>query len=114
LGTPSLSTSSSKRMDPLSRSCLNCHDGSAAIDAAHRSGFWGRSKKGEHPVGVLYEKGEKKRRSFLRPVASLPKSVRLAQGRIGCGTCHSPFSKEPMMLTLPIKGSRLCFSCHDL
>jgi len=40
--------------------------------------------------------------------------IRLFEGRIGCGTCHDPFSKLPKQLVMSNKGSRICLACHDM
>jgi predicted CXXCH cytochrome family protein len=36
----------------------------------------------------------------------------LFEGRVGCGSCHSPFAGGEALLVMSNVGSRLCLSCH--
>jgi predicted CXXCH cytochrome family protein len=36
----------------------------------------------------------------------------LFDGNLGCGSCHSAYSKEPHLLVMNNRGSKLCLSCH--
>ncbi|NQU47328.1 MAG: hypothetical protein HQ519_01670 [Planctomycetes bacterium] len=47
-----------------------------------------------------------------RPVTSLPKEIRLFQGRVGCGSCHTTYGGEKQMLAGDPKRGTLCLSCH--
>jgi predicted CXXCH cytochrome family protein len=100
-----------------SQSCLACHDGVAAKDAAHSSiqssGFGDRSRS--HPVEVHYPMAGKMRSEVpLRPASSVPATISLAGGVVSCLSCHNLYSPDPQRLSVPIEGSQLCFACHDL
>ena len=65
-----------------------------------------------HPVGGSYgEIAAEKPRKF-HPPGTLPKDIRLSDGKIGCGTCHNVDSKGKFTLVMSNSGSRLCLGCH--
>jgi len=105
-------------LDRESRGCLGCHDGSTASAAAVHEGGRGRNLlgaaralSGEHPVGIEYDGLRGWQRGSLRPPSSLPSAVRLFDGRVGCGSCHSVYAPGPGLLVR--QGDRnLCLSCH--
>jgi len=108
--------------DPDSEICLSCHDGSVASDVGHgRSGVQigptGRRSglPGSHPIGVEYT-GDPSGRAGppLKPEAMLDQRIRLFDNRVGCGTCHSLYSKRTALLVMSNSRSNLCLNCHDL
>jgi len=84
-----------------SMTCLGCHDGLIARDASG------------HPIGRAYDAAALDDRR-LRPRAILPEAVTLEDGRVGCISCHDPASALPARLTMPNRGSALCFACHAM
>ena len=107
-------------LDVESRRCMECHDGVTAGESAY-STKWDRGhgsvgdKQRNHPVGVRYPAaGVRRGESPLRPAALLPQAVRLPGGNVGCLSCHNLYGREPNRLTVPIEGSALCFTCHDM
>jgi len=108
-------------LDSLSARCLACHDGILGKDAGLRIGARrpGTRRASSHPVGVRYDPVPRPRKSDdagprLRPVASLDERLRLFGGKIGCGTCHDPYSRNRKLLVIDPSHGRLCRSCHDL
>jgi predicted CXXCH cytochrome family protein len=104
--------------DAASRICLGCHDGSVAAGAADASTPDGLARaahpalppiEASHPIGVKYGLDEGR---ALHPVESLDPRIRLFDGRVGCGSCHSPFARRKALLVMPNPGSQLCLSCH--
>ena len=98
--------------------CLSCHDGVSAPDVAYqtpggrRGGNWDPAMN--HPVGVPYPRAGKRGMEMpLRPVSSLPTTVRLPGGAVSCVSCHDLYASKPALLTVPIEGSRLCMTCHQ-
>ena len=109
--------------DAETRSCLGCHDGSVAgvasvaADSAVQPAAGGRRStvEAEHPIGVRYDGlgvRSLRARSALRSAASLPAEFRLAEGRLGCGSCHSVYSASPGMLVRSTRHGGLCLGCH--
>jgi len=98
-------------LDPLSMECISCHDGSMARLAEYiiGPGVW-KHVRDPHPIGVHYEKA-RMRRGGLAPVRELDHKIRLFAGRIGCGTCHDPYSTKPRMLVMK-SSTELCKNCH--
>ncbi len=107
-GVSNAAIGSSAVLDPQSIDCLSCHDGSVARDVAG-GGSW----KLSHPVGVPYRvDGIMSADAALRAPGSLDPRVRLIDGRVGCGSCHSPYSRHEALLVMSNTGSRLCLACH--
>jgi len=106
-------------IDRRSLDCLGCHAelhpmmGSDGVRRA--SLFGGSSAMGlSHPIGV--ELDATSARSG-RPMAWQPARdprIRLLDGRVGCPSCHNPFSTAPKKLVVDNRGSRLCFGCHAM
>jgi len=99
-------------IDSMSLQCLSCHDGSSAtaIEARVGAGIWKHSSGGgPHPIGVNYGLA-RARKGHLVPEAMLPKSVKLFNGAVGCGTCHDPYSHRERKLVVERKD--LCNTCH--
>ena len=112
---------SSGKLDHLSTRCLECHDGTLASNVGAHTGKRGLSigKASSHPVGVRYPMVpgniiSGKRSSNLRGFSSVDKRIRLFDGKVGCGSCHNPYSKNEKFLVIDPKGGRLCRSCHDM
>lgn len=107
------------QIDRVSRLCLSCHDGSIGPNATVTKGMWRHSvaisrfdPQGSHPIGVNYGKALRGR-GGLHPVSSLNPAIKLIDGKVGCGSCHDPYSKNPNRLVVSNNGSRLCLECHD-
>ncbi|MCB9839028.1 MAG: hypothetical protein H6813_06790 [Phycisphaeraceae bacterium] len=106
-------------LDRESSSCLECHDGALAtgVGGSHDGGArFGGSLATEHPIGIPFaQRSGKPREGMARMVhpGSLDDRIRLFDGNIGCGSCHSVYAKNPSKLVMDNSGSRLCLSCHD-
>ncbi|MFQ5872243.1 MAG: cytochrome c3 family protein [Dehalococcoidia bacterium] len=85
-----------------SHTCLECHDGALAQDVV------------SHPIGMDYATSFFQRQGTLKPIGTLPSSIRLEEGRVGCASCHDTASSLPAKLALSNAGSALCFACHNL
>ena len=112
--------SASGEIDPLSLTCLSCHDGSYSQSTAIRAGVWTHGRdfmkydSGSHPIGVDYEaaRSRRGRRTDLRPMAVVDPRIRFFEGKVGCGSCHDPYSAIEKHLVMSDRESRLCLSCH--
>lgn len=113
---PRNSPSRSVGLDEESQLCVSCHDGSVAQDSGiHRMGRTEFDPRSEHPVGVRYDslKSENDEMGPLVRISALDSRIRLFGQAVGCGSCHSLYSKEPNRLVMSNKASRLCLSCHE-
>lgn len=106
-------------IDEISKECLSCHDGSVSSSDIVVEGSWRHGSalskydpQGNHPMGVKYRRS-KVHSGELRPPETLDPVIRLINGRVGCCSCHDPYSNEPKMLVMSNNGGRLCLSCHD-
>ncbi|MEK6798711.1 MAG: cytochrome c3 family protein [Planctomycetota bacterium] len=111
---------SARSVDDGTRQCLSCHDGVNAGEAAYDTpwnrggGSVGDSGR-NHPVGVSYPRAGKTRANVrLRPATLLPEAVRLPGGAVSCLSCHNLYASTPKLLSVPIEGSRLCMTCHQM
>jgi predicted CXXCH cytochrome family protein len=106
-------------LDADSRRCLSCHDGVTARETTYQTGTGHvamslGSRARNHPVGIPYRAMGRERGEKLRVAQALPKAVRLPEGRVSCVSCHNLYSPEPNRLSVPIDGSALCLSCHEM
>jgi hypothetical protein len=104
-------------LDQASLQCLGCHDGTVAEAAAFSSpgsgATWQHGQIGlSHPIGVEYSPA-RSRRSRYRPVAQLDRRVRLFDGKLGCCSCHEPYSDAKHGLVMSNAKSALCLECHQ-
>jgi predicted CXXCH cytochrome family protein len=102
---------SADRRATSSQRCLTCHDGTVAQDVLVPAGRAGAL--GDHPIDVDYE-ASRGRGQLLRPVAELPPSLPLVNGKVACTTCHAPDSPEPGHTAVTMRRSTMCFACHAL
>lgn len=111
----SIQTSTGQGLDSESRNCMSCHDGAAASDAgSHAVRFADDRPAADHPVGIPMKNSLRSEPSDfkLANVNRLDKRLRLVNGSVGCGSCHSVYSAERAQLAIPNRGSKLCLSCH--
>ncbi|NOZ13651.1 MAG: cytochrome c3 family protein [Acidobacteria bacterium] len=103
-------------LDQSSRNCLACHDGTISRNVETGGASWEHAGGIglSHPIGVYYADAWRKDRKRYHPEASLPKALRLVNGKIECVTCHDHYSKRKGLLVMDNSGSRLCLSCHNL
>ena len=99
------------QLDKYSVECLSCHDGTVSKfpRVEVKKGVWQHGMGESHPIGIEYP-----RSNTLTDRESLPKEVRLFNGRVGCLSCHEIYSKERDMLIMNNRGSRLCLTCHKM
>lgn len=99
--------------DGESVSCMACHDGSSASDAgSHAVKHRADEMLPDHPIGIPMRETSRSRESDFRLSRNPDKRIRLFSGNLGCGSCHSIYSREPGQLVVNNRGSKLCLSCH--
>jgi predicted CXXCH cytochrome family protein len=117
-----MSAASSRAIDPMSQDCISCHDGATATSIPIRvstiAAVGSESMTNDmsnHPIGIDYETARVSRKrsmSDLRPMAMVDPRISFFDGKIGCGSCHDPYSTIENQLVKSDRGSALCFSCH--
>ncbi|MHC4698865.1 MAG: cytochrome c3 family protein [Planctomycetota bacterium] len=115
----STSTGLPGRLDAQSQQCLGCHDGVTARESRNTLGSsivgadW--DDRRSHPIGVPYmDAGRGHGEGAYTPASMLPRQVRLPGGRVSCVSCHDLYARDRYLLTIPIEGSELCLTCHDM
>jgi predicted CXXCH cytochrome family protein len=101
----------SGKVDQESAACMTCHDGTIASDAGSHSQPPGLAQSPDHAVGTLFAAkpgGE----LVLVPTSRLDRRVRLMDGKLGCGSCHNVYTRQPNILVMNNRGSQLCLTCH--
>lgn len=113
-------TSSRNMLDSRTRACLGCHDGVNARESGNTTP-WNRGStyvgdpQRSHPVGVRYPDRTPSDFSVrFIPVGLLPDEIQLPEGQVGCISCHNLYGGTRNLLSVPIEGSELCLTCHDL
>jgi predicted CXXCH cytochrome family protein len=106
-------------VDAQSRRCLECHDGVNAMESINPVGMASGSSFADaqrnHPIGMSYPNGRSRRSNALfRSAQFLPETVHLPGGNVSCVSCHNLYAGTPKLLSVPLEGSRLCFTCHDM
>ncbi len=100
-------------LDRESQNCMSCHDGTAGIDAGtHQFQVAQFGPESDHPIGVPMRVTERTRSGDFRLARRIDARIRLFEGLIGCGSCHSVYSAGPAQLVISNHGSKLCLSCH--
>jgi predicted CXXCH cytochrome family protein len=108
-------------IDPISKHCLTCHDGVYGSMVSLKAGPFSHGgmfalNGGNHPIGVDYEAARTMpgRKTELRPMPLVDPRILFFDGRVGCGSCHHPYSALPNNLVMVDAESRLCLACHML
>jgi predicted CXXCH cytochrome family protein len=107
-------TDANNPLDRETMTCLSCHDSTigGAARATVGSGVWSHNQGASHPIGTSYSSAYNRKRAGLHPLSRVNPSLRFYNGKVGCGTCHNPYSKEPHILAM--KAKDLCNACHNL
>jgi predicted CXXCH cytochrome family protein len=104
-------------LDSESQSCLSCHEGINATvsEGIGTSGHSGRSDMtANHPIGMSYSGVASAKALRYNRLSSVNLDIRLFDGKMGCGSCHSLYSGLQKNLVQDNTGSRLCFECHNM
>jgi len=105
------------RLDEMSIKCMSCHDAILGSDTTVSNvdilrGEHSNTTGLTHPVGVSYAEAKRKYKGAYRDIAKLPPQINFYGGRVGCGTCHSPYAAGHAELVMNNYGSNLCLACH--
>ncbi|NIQ94963.1 MAG: hypothetical protein GWN87_12715 [Desulfuromonadales bacterium] len=115
--TPASNESGS--VDHVSADCIPCHDdgsgGPLAEYSLHSSvsSLDSNEVHTYHPVGQDYA-AISVYNTRLRSIDDLSPLVSLVEGKVGCASCHNPYSEEVQFLVFNNRKSSLCQECHLL
>lgn len=106
-------------VDGETASCLSCHDGTVASDVGEHVQGGRRSSlamdgPSSHPIGVVYKAAVSRDGIQLRAPATLDRRIRLFDQRVGCGSCHSLYSRHQDHIVFSNDRSALCLGCHRM
>lgn len=103
-------------IDSESYACLACHaDVTATIPGYNETPAEKairRSRMKDHPIGMNYNSSSMARAGRLRSLEHADSAIRLFDGKVGCGSCHSLYSDIKGYLAKENHRSSLCFQCH--
>lgn len=102
-------------LDSYSQKCMGCHATLTGkmLSNVDQSGLARHfTLSASHPIGANYKDAVKF--GGYRQISQLSPKVMLPEGKVGCVSCHSGYSKEHGKLIAPTARSALCFECHDL
>lgn len=106
-------------LDDESRTCLSCHDKvTVTIPALNETAAQKRARRRtmtDHPIAMSYELTavQKKPGKFKFPLHKRSQ-IRLFDGKLGCGSCHNPYSQTEKSLVAPQTRGILCRKCHNM
>ena len=108
---------SSGRLDIETKNCLSCHDNiRVTIPSLNETESQKRARWGtmtDHPVGIDYRNfALQKSNMFFYPRRN-PDRVRLFDGKVGCGSCHTLYAKNKAQTNETLDRGRICLQCHD-
>lgn len=103
-------------LDSESEKCLSCHEEISASIAGTMSNSQhsNLSVMSNHPIGMNYSSTISHQAARYNSLSGNSQHLRLFDGNMGCGTCHSPYSGMEKDIVQDNRGSRLCFECHNL
>ncbi len=102
-------------IDPESMTCVSCHDDiKITVPRANetryeRTARW--ATMSDHAIGMRYAAVARQRGEFNYPPIDAER-IRLFDGKVGCGSCHSLYADNPAYLAVQQTSGRLCRSCH--
>jgi predicted CXXCH cytochrome family protein len=102
-------------LDTESQTCLSCHEDISATIAGVMSTpeNSGLAQLSNHPVGMSYSSVASRYPSQYNTLSGNDRHIRLFDGKMGCGSCHSLYSTLEKNLVQDNSGDRLCFECHN-
>ena len=108
---------SGSNIDGESSTCLSCHDEvTVTIPAMNET----RQEKGrrfrsmtDHPIGMDFNYMLSRNSMYFNSLRGLEGRIRMFDGKVGCGSCHSLYSDLDAKLVVENEESQLCHTCHN-
>ena len=103
-------------IDPESQTCLGCHSEITATVPGYNETSAEkairRSRLKDHPIGMNYKSSSMAKAGRLRSLEHAGSAIRLFDGKVGCGSCHSLYADTKDYLVKENHRSALCSQCH--
>ena len=102
-------------LDAESRTCLSCHDDVSAFippnyeTRRQKAIRW--ADMSDHPIGMNYDNVVSRRPNDYKPL--FDEGIRLFDGKLGCGSCHSLYAKDKNHPEQNINTAAFCRKCHN-
>jgi predicted CxxxxCH...CXXCH cytochrome family protein len=104
-------------IDMESSTCLSCHDKVTVTIPAMNETRQQKTQRfksmTDHPIGMNYQYILSQNPMYFNSLMGQQGRIRMFDGQVGCGSCHSLYSDIPSNLTAEYKGSVLCRTCHN-
>jgi hypothetical protein len=104
-------------IDGESGTCISCHDEITVTIPAINETLQQKAERfrnmHDHPIGMDYQHILSKNSMYFNSLMGMEKSIRMFDGKIGCGSCHSLYSNIPGNLVLDNEDSEMCHTCHN-
>ncbi len=102
-------------IDPESMTCVSCHDDITVSVPQENETYRQRRARwttmSDHAIGMRYAAVARQIGEFNYPPTDAER-IRLFDGKVGCGSCHSLYADNPAYLAVKQNYGRLCRSCH--
>jgi len=104
------------RIDTESMTCVSCHDEITVTVPQEHETYRQRmirwSRMADHAIGMRYSAiVARQRGQFNYPLPDTDR-IRLFDGRVGCGSCHSLYASNPAYVVTRQNNGTLCRKCH--
>ena len=102
-------------IDPESMTCVSCHDEITVTVPQENETYTQRAARwttmSDHAIGMQYAAVARQRGELNYPPADTER-IRLFDGKVGCGSCHSLYADNSAYLAAKQNNGQLCRSCH--
>lgn len=104
-------------LDEETWGCISCHDDVTVTtpnmyeNHKNRRDRWRNMP--DHPIGMDLQRVMARNPGDYRMSVLNHNKIRLFDGAMGCGSCHSIYSQEPNIFVMDNYKSRICQECHN-
>lgn len=102
-------------LDKQTIGCLECHGEMLAVEKFHGKDILDKnfhSTQGKHAIGLDYHDMVLKDSSTYSKPDPEKTNIIFIGGKLGCLSCHNPFSNLPFHLNVTEEKGALCKECH--
>ncbi len=103
-------------IDRESMTCVSCHDEITVTvpqeNETYRQRMARWTSMRDHAIGMRYAAIVARQRGQFNYPPIDSERIRLFDGKVGCGSCHSLYADNPAYLVTKQNNGRLCRNCH--